>query len=201
MKLKLINKLLLFYLFLFFLQNNSLAQEYSPSVNLYATLVDRHSVEGELEPRIYKKYQILKLEIQNKTDDILYLPARAFYTNEKGQKIRVESAELILKKLKKHPIRRAVIISIPVTVLTWGIFTIPAFAASCLTSSSYNSRLQANINKNIYKVSVVPDRYTQEFYVFIPKKHKNLDKLIIENLYTDSLEPFTVEAKIEKESY
>jgi hypothetical protein len=170
-------------------------------ISLSAVLLDNRFVEGELDPKILKKYNIIKLELQNKTDEIIFLPSTIFYTTSQGTKYRTESPPLIFKKLKKHVIRRATIITVPVTILSLGILTIPTFIASYVYSSNYNSKLQATLQRNSYHSTAVPDSGNYEIFVLIPKKYKNLEKLIIENIKVKEAPSFNLETFIGKEYY
>lgn len=171
------------------------------AISLSAVLLDNRFVEGELDPKILKKYNIIKLELQNKTDKILFLPSTIFYTTSQGTKYRTESPPLIFKKLKKHAVRRATIITVPITILSLGLLTIPTFITSYVYSSNYNSKLQATLQRNSYHSTAVPDSSNYEIFVLIPKKYKDLEKLIIENIKVKEDSSFNLETVIGKEYY
>lgn len=170
-------------------------------IKISADLLDSRFVEGEIDPAVLKNYNIVKLELQNKTDEIIFLPASIFFTDSNNIKYRAESPQLIFKKLQRHPVRRATIISIPVTIISMGILTIPAFVASCVYSSNYNTKLLSGLQRNSYHSTAVADSDTYKIYVLIPKKYKEPKKLIIENIKTENGTPITLETFIGKEDY
>lgn len=192
--------LLAFFIY-FFTCNNSYAQTNLNEINISARQLDQRFVEGEINPKILKNYNIIKLEIQNKSNQIILLPSTIFYTTKKGQKCRAETPQLIFKKLKRNPAIIATIITIPVTIVSLCLLTVPAFASSYVYGLNYNTKLEANIKRNSYHSTTIADSNTYEIYVLIPKKYKQLDKLLLENIKVADSPPFTLETDIGKEDY
>ena len=66
-----------------------------------------------------------------------------------------------------------------------GPLSVPAVLISVWHSKSNNPVLQDSIEKVTYKKKHIFKDETVSFYVFVPKKQKNIDKVIIKDIETD----------------
>ena len=167
-----------FYIGLF-ICNSCLAQESIKGIKLYAHNADKGLVSTEIDSRITKKYNVVQLEVQNKTNNLVYLPSTAYFTTTNGEKHSIDQPQVVYKKVKKPNLRKATLIFAPMTILSFGMLIIPAMALSSVAyvcGGDDNKKIQATIQKSTYKALAIPDKNTYQVYFLIPKKYSNPEK-------------------------
>lgn len=153
-------------------------------------------VSGELDQKILNKYIPIKVTISNYDSEKIKLSKNIYYTLDDVKAHAIPTSDEILKKTKRHPLRRALLIGLPITIVTFGIgvYSIPAFIFQGIIA---NGHLEEKLNKNYLKVGYVFDNTERSGYVFIPKKDEKVSKLIFKNASCDnSAEMFDLEAQV-----
>lgn len=191
--------IIIFFLIYFVISDSSFATEQA-KVSLFAEKLDKSSVAGEINDRLLKKYIPVKLTVINKSKDSLILSDKIFYIDKQNKEHKISNINILFQNTKKHPFRRAVLVGIPSTVLTLGLFSLPAISLSLADSISCNDNLENNIEKTRFTPHHLFENESYSSYIFVPYKYKNIEQVIIKNLSFENNEDFDLKTKISEEN-
>lgn len=170
----------LVFLAMFLVNPYCCAQELA-NIVFTAEKYDKASSEGIIDKRIFAKYQVVKIEVDNKSKDNIFISNKIYYSNNTNN-YKMQSSDNIFSKTKRHTLRRSILWGVPVTVLTFGFLTVPVVAGTIAYSISANGTLEDNIKRNLAKPKHLYEGDIYTGYVFIPKKYKNVSEILIKDV-------------------
>ncbi|MFH0702272.1 MAG: hypothetical protein V2B14_01875 [bacterium] len=146
-----------------------------------AERINKKFAEEEIDKKVLEKYMPIKINVSNKSDGPIFLSNQIFYV-EDGKIFKIPNSTIIFNSTKRHTVRRAFLIGIPVTVLTLGILTVPSVIGSITYTVTTNGTMEDNIKRANFKKTHIFEKNSYSAYVFIPNKHKNATDIIIKNV-------------------
>lgn len=153
-----------------------------------AEKLDPLYLTGEIDKRILKKYIPVRLNISNKEQETLALSDKIYYLM--GDKMfKIPNSSVIFEKTKRHTVRRAILVGIPAVPVLLLVFSPIAIGASVAHSITANGTLEDNIKKNNFTPKHLFNNDSYSAYIFIPKVHKNTEKIMIKGSFNDGV-PF-----------
>lgn len=194
----------LFAFFYMFLTNFSYAQtaeEAAPAKNPDTVLFtaekpDSFTLKGYFDERILKKYYPIMLTVKNKDKRTLNTGEKIFYADETGKSKKTTGYMQIYENTKANVVNRAVLVGIPVTILTFGLLTLPLTAVSITHSTTINEDLENNIMKNSFRTRHLFENDTYTAFVFIPNSQKNVSEITLKDADFEGGEKFSLSAKV-----
>lgn len=148
-----------------------------------AVRLDNSSMDTDIHKRLYKKYYPVRLTIINKSKDDIRLPSDMYFLSKGKVRGRVPSQEEAYNGAKIHTVRRAVLWCIPPATTVFLLIAVPVVAtASMATSAASNTSLKDSIEKVSFRPNYVFAGQTYEGYVFLPKRFKNANEVVLRNI-------------------
>jgi len=183
-----------------FAQESNKPQDTANKVTLTAEIPDIIAVKSDIDKRVLKKYYPIRLSIKNNDKRTLDTGERIFYTDNKGENHKIYGYKHVYENTKLNSANRAILVGIPVTILTFGILTLPITAVSVTHSTTTNENLESNLMKNTFRTRHLfkDDVYTA--MIFIPKSEKDVSQVIIKDTRFDDGETLDLTAKVTNEN-
>lgn len=147
------------------------------NIKFSAEKVDKSYLVGEVDKLVLKKYYAVRLDIDNKSNNEIYVPDGVYYIYD-GKIYKTTSSQLLYDKTKRKTIVRG-IATFPFMVL---FITCPIFIGTVTYSITANNKLEDNIKKVNFKPKHIFEDDDYSAYIFIQKKHKKLSEIIIKNV-------------------
>jgi len=193
-----------FYTFLTSFSYAQTAEEAAPvknpdTVQFIVEKPDSLSLKGYFNERILKKYYPIRLTVKNKDKRTLNTGEKIFYTDETGKSKKTSGYMQIYENTKLNAVNRAVLIGVPVTILTFGLLTLPVTAVSITHSTTSNENLENNIMKNTFRTRHLFENDTYTAFVFIPNSQKDVSEITLRDADFDGGEKFSLSAKVNKD--
>ncbi|HBH19038.1 MAG TPA: hypothetical protein DDX14_08930, partial [Cyanobacteria bacterium UBA9579] len=146
-------------------------------------------------------YIPIRLTVKNTSEDKIQLSKNIYYINEYGEKHLIPSSAIIYEETKRHTVRRAILLGIPLSIITFLVFTPVVIGGVSAYSISANEKLGDNIKKHTLKPHHLFENDTYSTYIFIPKKHKNAKEIVVKNILINDEVSFDLQTPISDEYF
>ena len=177
---RVIRVLLIGFLCIFFSLTTSFANEISDQFNLKFQKIDVKEANNELPKRVFRKLTPYKVSFKNISDspfELHFSDVRLIL--EQDNQFYPLTEKVVYKKSKAHPIVRSVLVGVPVTLVSGGLFTVPVVGTTFSLGIDTNNTLKKSLDGIYFEKKLLQAGEVFDFYVFVSDKTSEVKDILV----------------------